>query len=393
MLVVQKYGGSSLATPKHIQIAARRIADLKRSGSDVVVVASAMGHMTDHLLKLAGKTVKVPPPREVDMLLTAGERISMSLLSMALQELGIPAISFTGSQSGIITSNDHTEAKIIDIRPHRICEELASGKVVIIAGFQGVSEKKEITTLGRGGSDTTAVALAACLKADRCEILTDVEGLYSADPRLVPNAKILTSVDYDAALEMASLGAKMHARSIELAKKFNVNMRITSSQTGSLSGTQVTSRENATQNTTKDSMESFKVLGVATKEGFHFLTVQSSFSDFLSALKGISIPLRFIAHQSSEISFLCEKEKLSLVREAFLNKKISYREIPQVATVSLVGEGINHSSDWVMKTFLFMKTEQMQSLMMVSNSNSATMVVESKFKESLANFFHENWVS
>lgn len=385
MLVVQKYGGSSLATPKHIQSAARKIAELKKSGASVVVVASAMGHMTDHLLKLAGKTVKVPPSREVDMLLTAGERISMSLLSMALQELGVPAISFTGSQSGIITTNDHTDAKIIDVRPNRICEELALGKVVIIAGFQGVSEKKEITTLGRGGSDTTAVALAAVLKADRCEILTDVEGLYSADPRVVPQAKILTQIDYDSALEMASLGAKMQARSIELAKKFNVNVRITSSQVEKDTGTQVSAPSKGPTH----SIEQVRVSGVATKDGFSFFKAQTTMLKALNALKHVSFPLRFASHSQSEFSFLCEKEKISFVREVFKKENIQFEEVPNVATVSVVGEGLSHSIGFFEKSFSFMDQSKMDCLIVVSNSVSITWAVESRFKTQLANFFHQ----
>jgi aspartate kinase len=238
-LVVQKYGGTSLATPKHIQQAAHRIAELKKTGTQVVVVVSAMGHTTDHLIKLASKTVKSPPSRELDMLLTAGERVSMSLLAMSLQERDIPAISFTGSQSGIITTENHTQAKILEIKPARIQDELAKEKVVIIAGFQGVSRNKEITTLGRGGSDTTAVALAAVLKADRCEILTDVRGIYSADPRLVPEAKLFSYLSYDKCLQLSVLGAKMHPRSIELAKRFNVPVLIGLSHSKENKGTDV----------------------------------------------------------------------------------------------------------------------------------------------------------
>lgn len=388
MLVVQKYGGSSLATPKHIQRAAQRIAEMKKSGVSVVIVASAMGHMTDHLLKLAEKTVKVPPPREVDMLLTAGERISMSLLSMALLELGIPAISFTGSQSGIITNNDHTEAKIIDIRPNRIIEELNQGKVVIIAGFQGVSEKKEITTLGRGGSDTTAIALAAVLKADRCEILTDVDGLYSADPRIVPEAKVLTSVDYDSALEMASLGAKMQARSIELAKKYKVDVRITSSHSAENKGTQVFTKDTNHLNF----IEQIKVSAVASKTGFNLFRVKISFQNFLSLIKDISIPMRFITQASSEISFLCEREKLVRVREILNLKKLNFTEEENVVAVSLVGEGLVQSNPLFYAVLGFMEKENIDCLMTITSSASITFVVKIQFKETLSNFFHSQFV-
>lgn len=386
MLVVQKYGGSSLATPKHIQNAAKRIAELKKSGTHVVVVASAMGHMTDHLLKLASKTVKVPPPREVDMLLTAGERISMSLLSMALQELGVPAISFTGSQSGIITTNDHTDAKIIDIRPNRILEELALGKVCIIAGFQGVSEKKEITTLGRGGSDTTAVALAAVLKADRCEILTDVDGLYSADPRVVPEAKVLTAIDYDSALEMASLGAKMQARSIELAKKYNVDVRIAPSHASESQGTQISSLEKSNQNP----IEQVKVSGVATKSGFNLFRVKTNLTNFISSLKDVSVPVRFVTQASSEVLFLCEKDKLARIREILKSQKIDFTEEENVVAVSVVGEGFAQSHHLFHQALDHMAKETIDCLMTVTNSVSVTFVVRAQFKENLASFLHDH---
>jgi len=386
MLVVQKYGGSSLATPKHIQSAAKRIADLKKSGASVVVVASAMGHMTDHLLKLAGKTVQVPPPREVDMLLTAGERISMSLLSMALQDLGVPAISFTGSQSGIITTNDHTEAKIVDIRPNRIVEEIALGKVVIIAGFQGVSEKKEITTLGRGGSDTTAVALAAVLKADRCEILTDVEGLFSADPRVVPEAKVLTQVDYESALEMASLGAKMQARSIELAKKYNVDVRILSSKNIEAKGTQISSQ----QNRNLEPMEKVSVSGVATQSGFSFFRAKISSHQFLMLTKHTPVSLRFASQSPSEVLFLCEKEKLAVIRSYFQKEEIQFFEQEDVVTVSLVGDGFVNSNSVFHQILTYLDVEKIECLMTVTNSASISFVVKSEFKERLARFFHNN---
>ncbi|MFM8316142.1 MAG: aspartate kinase [Deltaproteobacteria bacterium] len=389
MLVVQKYGGSSLATPKHIQNAAQRISALKKSGSDVVVVASAMGHTTDHLLKLARKTVKVPPSREVDMLLTAGERISMSLLSMALQDLGIPAISFTGSQSGIITTNDHTEAKIIDIRPHRILEELGQGKVVIIAGFQGVSEKKEITTLGRGGSDTTAVALAAVLKADRCEILTDVDGLFSADPRVVPAAKILTQVDYDQALEMASLGAKMQARSIELAKKFQVNVQISSSRTESSSGTLVQSQKVDP----KTYIEQIKVSAVATKDGFHLFHSKTSLPAILEILVNANLPLRFLSFDGEKVTFLTEKEKVPLTRSFFEKQNLTYEEIENVSTVSVIGDGLIHSNRLSQRVIEFLKQENLECLLISSHSASLSFVVRSAGKTILANFIHQHFLN
>lgn len=220
MLVVQKYGGTSVGTPHRIRKVADRIAQRHADGDRVVVVVSAMGHTTDRLQDLAFAVTDAPSRREMDMLLTAGERISMALVSMALHARGVPAISFTGSQTGIITDTEHTRARIVDVRPIRVGPELDQGKVVIVAGFQGVSRAKEVTTLGRGGSDTTAVALAAGLEADVCEIYTDVPGVMTADPRIVTHGRLLPSLDWDTMLEMACLGAGvMHARAVELARR------------------------------------------------------------------------------------------------------------------------------------------------------------------------------
>ncbi len=218
-IVVQKYGGSSVADVEKIRKVALRVKHKREAGYQVVVVVSAMGDTTDELLALAKQVSPDPPRRELDMLLTCGERISMALLSMALQELAVPAISFTGSQSGIITNDAHSQARIVEVRPYRIQDELARGKVVIVAGYQGVSYKKEVTTLGRGGSDTTAVALAAALEAEACEIYSDVDGIFSADPRVVPDARKLESLSYDEMQELASAGAKvLNAQAVEFAK-------------------------------------------------------------------------------------------------------------------------------------------------------------------------------
>jgi aspartate kinase len=218
LLVVQKYGGTSVGTPQRILRVADRIADRRAAGDRIVAVVSAMGQTTDHLLSLAHRITPRPSRREMDMLLTTGERISMALLSMALEARQVPAISFTGSQSGIITDTNHTRARILEIRPIRILPELERDKVVIVAGFQGVSRDKEITTLGRGGSDTTAIALAVGLDADRCEIYTDVPGVMTADPRHVKTARLLKHVSWDTMLELAAAGAGvMHTRAVELA--------------------------------------------------------------------------------------------------------------------------------------------------------------------------------
>jgi aspartate kinase len=219
-IVVQKYGGSSVADVSRIGQVADRVATTRRAGKDVVVVVSAMGDTTDELLALAHQVTDRPARRELDMLLSAGERISMALLSMALNAREVPAVSFTGSQSGIITNDAHANARIVEVRPFRVQDELARGKVVIVAGYQGVSYRKEVTTLGRGGSDTTAVALAAALEAEACEIYSDVEGVYSADPRLVPAARRLSEISYEEMQEMAQAGAKvLNAQAVEFAKE------------------------------------------------------------------------------------------------------------------------------------------------------------------------------
>ncbi len=218
-IVVQKYGGSSVADVEKMQKVADRIAATKKSGKDVVVVVSAMGDTTDDLLSLAKRVSASPPRRELDMLLSAGERISMALVSMALNARGIPAVSFTGSQSGIVTNDAHANARIVEVRPFRVQDELDKGKVVIVAGFQGVSYRRDVTTLGRGGSDTTAVALAAALQAD-CEIYSDVEGVYTADPRVVPEARRLAEISYEEMQELAESGAKvLNAQAVEFAKE------------------------------------------------------------------------------------------------------------------------------------------------------------------------------
>jgi aspartate kinase len=230
-LIVQKFGGSSVSDAESIKRVAARIAATKRSGQQVVVVVSAMGDTTDELIDLANQVSPIPNGRELDMLLTAGERISMALLAMAISNLGLEARSFTGSQAGIITTSTHGRARVIDVTPGRIQEALKEGAIAIVAGFQGVAQDtKDITTLGRGGSDTTAVALAAALDADVCEIYTDVDGVFSADPRIVPTARKLKSVTYEEMLELAASGAKvLHLRCVEYARRFNLPIHVRSS--------------------------------------------------------------------------------------------------------------------------------------------------------------------
>jgi aspartate kinase len=230
-LIVQKFGGSSVADAEGMKRVAARIVATKKAGNQVVVVVSAMGDTTDELIDLANQVSPIPPGRELDMLLTAGERISMALLAMAINNLGFEAQSFTGSQAGVITDSTHGKARIIDVTPGRIREAIDGGNIAIVAGFQGISQDtKDITTLGRGGSDTTAVALAAALEADVCEIYTDVDGIFSADPRAVPSARKLETVTYEEMLELAAAGAKvLHLRCVEYARRYNLPIHVRSS--------------------------------------------------------------------------------------------------------------------------------------------------------------------
>lgn len=268
-LIVQKYGGTSVGSPERIQRVADRVVRTRGAGHDVVVVVSAMGHSTDELLSLAGAVTSAPQrhPRELDMLLTAGERIAMALVAMAICDRGTEAVSFTGSQAAIITDSSHTVARIQEVRAERLRAELARGKVPIVAGFQGVSTGREVTTLGRGGSDTTAVALAAALGAEVCDIFTDVDGVYSADPRRVPDARRIELIDYEEMLEMANAGAQvMHARAVDLGARFNVPIRVRSSTGDDADeGTLITRKERR--------MEDMVLTGIASDSGYALVVV------------------------------------------------------------------------------------------------------------------------
>src|SRR5213594_1786178 len=265
-LIVQKYGGSSVADPEKILNVARRVADATRGGHRLVVVVSAMGKTTDGLIALAHRISPAPDAREMDMLLATGEQVTIALLAMALNALGFKARSFTGPQVGMRTDTAHTKARITRINAERARAALDAGEIVVVAGFQGLSEVDEITTLGRGGSDLTAVALAAALKADVCEIYTDVDGVYTADPNIVPDARKLPRIAYDEMLEMASLGAKvLQARSVEFAKKYGVPVHVRSTFKAD-PGTLVTKEDR--------NMEAVVVTGVAHDRGQAKVTIR-----------------------------------------------------------------------------------------------------------------------
>ena len=346
-IVVQKYGGSSVADVEKIRKVARRVKDKRDSGYQVVVVVSAMGDTTDELLALAKSVSADPPRRELDMLLTCGERISMALLSMALQEMDVPAISFTGSQSGIITTDAHAQARIVEVRPFRIHDELARGKVVIVAGYQGVSHKKEVTTLGRGGSDTTAVALAAALDAEACEILSDVDGVFSADPRGVPDARKLESLSYDEMQELASAGAKvLNAQAVEWAKARGIAILARTAH-GQGTGTVVQELSGPSDN---------RVKGVTAEPEMAVLsaTEQAPLEELLEFLDargvrgrtlGFDGPLGGARHTSIAVP-LADIHGVDALRRDLATRfgeAVTWRE--DLGTVTCVGVGLN--ADWV----------------------------------------------
>jgi aspartate kinase len=338
-LVVQKYGGTSVGTPERIRAVADRIARTHQAGRPLVVVVSAMGDTTDELISLAHQVSKNPPHREMDMLLTVGERISMALLSMALADRKIPATSFTGSQTGIITNSSHRRARIRRILGDRVRSALQAGRVVIVAGFQGVSEDKEITTLGRGGSDTTAVALAAVLGAEACEIYTDVDGVYSADPRLVPEARLLSRIGHDQMVEMASRGAGvLHPRSVELAMRFGVPLVVRNSLGGSGIGTEVIRMQ---------AMEEYQVTGVIADKGKMLVEIELARPTAVSAVWEVAAhyALNVVApmFMDGHIRFFTDVESLDewrkclsrLTTEGFVSR---YELKPEQVPLSVVGD-------------------------------------------------------
>jgi aspartate kinase len=354
-LIVQKYGGTSVADPDRIRAVAENVAFTRRHGNDVVVVVSAMGKSTDNLIKLANDVSRTQPGREMDMLLTTGERVSMALLCMALADLGVDALSFTGSQVGIITDTAHTKAKILEVKGDRARDALAEGKVCVVAGFQGVSTAKEITTLGRGGSDTTAVALAAALGADACEIYTDVTGVFTADPRIVPQARKLQHVEFDEMLEMAGAGSKVLAlRSVEFARNHNVPLHVRSSFTWE-PGTWVTSQQRGSEPGVEDPI----ISGVVTDMSEAKVTVfgvpdrPGVSATLFEPLAAANVNVDMIVQNTSkegttDISFTMPKADMSVAEDivARVADEIGAEGVTHdadIAKVSLVGAGMKTS--------------------------------------------------
>jgi aspartate kinase len=395
-LIVQKYGGTSVADPERIQAVADHIAFTKGHGHDVVVVVSAMGKSTDNLIKLANDVSKTQPGRELDMLLTTGERISMSLLCMALADRNVDAMSFTGSQVGIITDDAHGKAKILEIKGDRVRSAIGDGIVCVVAGFQGVSMAKEITTLGRGGSDTTAVALAAALEAQSCEIYTDVTGVFSADPRIVPEARKLPRVNFEEMLEMAGAGSKVLAlRSAEFARNHNVPLHVRSSFTWQ-PGTWVTSEEPSMEDpiisgvVTDTSEAKITVLGVPDQPGIS----AALFEPLAEANVNVDMIVQNTSTEgTTDISFTVPMADMAVatglvarVAEEVGATGVSHNN--DIAKVSLVGAGMKTSPGVAAKMFRTLADERVNIEMISTSTIRISVVIAASDLERAARTLH-----
>lgn len=378
-LIVQKYGGSSVESAERIRRVAERIVETKKQGNDVVVVVSAMGDTTDELLDLAAQVCPAPPAREMDMLLTSGERISNSLVAMAISSMGFEARSFTGSQAGMITTSSHGNARITDVKADRVREALDEGHICLVAGFQGVSEEtKDITTLGRGGSDTTAVALAAALNADVCEIYTDVDGVFTADPRIVSNAAKLDTVTYEEMLEMAAVGAKvLMLRCVEYARRYHVPVHVRSSYT-TKTGTIVSgsikdlSMENAILTGVAHDRSEAKVTVVGLKDTPGFAA--RVFRIIADADINIDMVIQNVSDKAgcTDITFTCPREVGAKAVEELTKHKdeVGFDQVlydDHVGKVSLVGAGMK-SHPGVTATFCESLAEAGVNIELISTS-------------------------
>jgi aspartate kinase len=389
-IVVQKYGGSSVADAQKLKQVASRVMETKKLGHDVVVVVSAMGDTTDDLLGLAKQISTNPDRRELDMLLSAGERISMALLSMAIRELGGNAISFTGSQSGIITNDRHIDARIIEVRPFRVQDELSRGKVVVIAGYQGVSYRKEITTLGRGGSDTTAVAMAAALGAEWCEICSDVDGVYSADPRVVQGAKRIPILSYEETQELAESGARvLNAQAVEFAKEKGIAIYARST-TSPLPGNDPANDGTIVRKHSPRMPGS--VIGVASEK--EVVMIQSDDIDHLLTLMDeTGVPgkqLHFTSSEEGENRVTLVVSKENLHEEAKFRRAID--EISHwddtMAAVSIIGAGINASNHHTLRGLQALQAARIGFANIATSSFRTTWLVERAKAEEATRLLH-----
>jgi aspartate kinase len=397
-LIVQKYGGTSVASVERIQAVAKKIKAFADGGDQLVVSVSAMSGETNRMTALAQEIQDVPSLREMDMLLTTGEQVTISLLSMALQQIGCDAISYLGSQVRIVTDSEHGKARIKSIDDHRIHESLNSGKVVIVAGFQGVDEDGHITTLGRGGSDTTAVALAAALKADECQIYTDVDGVYTTDPRIEPNARKMNTVSYEEMLEMASLGSKvLQIRSVEFASKYKVPLRVLSSLIDNPVGTLITSEENIMEQAVisgiahnKDEAK-LSLIGVPDKPGIAF-KILKNISDAnievdmivqsVSAREGLT-NFAFTVHRTD---FVKAQAILQTVCDDLGAKGVQSDD--KVVKVSLVGIGMRSHAGIASQMFEVLHNEAINIQMIATSEIKISVVIDEKYLELAVRSLH-----
>ena len=398
-LIVQKFGGSSVANVERIQNVAKRVVGYKKKGYDLVVVVSALGDTTDELIELAGKITLEPSEREMDMLLSTGEQISVALLAMAIHKLGYEAISFTGAQVGIITDTSHTCARIIKINADKIREEIIKGKIVIVAGFQGTTLNQDITTLGRGGSDLTAVALAKELAAQECEIYTDVEGVYTTDPRIEPKAKKINKITYDEMLEMASLGAQvMQARSIEVAKKFDVPIHVRSSFTQN-PGTMIIKEVRR--------MEDVVVTGVTINKNEAKITVcdvpdkpgiaAKIFKELSESGISVDMIVQNVSHtRKTDISFTVNKANLAKTVKVTkeIAKKLGTGDILEdqnIARISIVGVGMKSHSGVAATMFDTLAKNKINIEMISTSDISISCIIQKKFAETAVCALHQKF--
>ncbi|MCU0651740.1 MAG: aspartate kinase [Candidatus Omnitrophica bacterium] len=398
-LIVQKFGGSSVANVERIQNVAKRVVSYRKQGYNLVVVVSALGDTTDELITLANKINADASEREMDMLLSTGEQISVALLAMAIHKLGEEAISFTGAQVGIITDDSHTRARIIKINADKIREELKKGKIIIVAGFQGVTLTQDITTLGRGGSDLTAVALAKELHADECEIYTDVEGIFTTDPRVEPKARKIDWITYDEMLEMASLGAQvMQARSIEVAKKFNVPIHVRSSfsdKTGTMIVKEVKRMEEVVVNaiTLNRNEAKITICNVPDKPG----VAAKIFKDLASAGVNVDMIVQNVSHlRQTDISFTISKAEASkaikLTKKA--SKQIEAGEVLEdedIARVSIVGVGMKSHSGVAAGMFDTLAKNKINIEMISTSDISISCIIKNTQAEAAVRSLHERF--
>ncbi len=399
-LIVQKFGGTSVANTSSLKIVAERIIDRKKEGYEVVVVPSAMGSSTDELIDLANELSEKPTPREMDMLLSAGERITMSLLSMHLNSLGHSSFSLTGSQAGIITTSRHGKAEIEEISGERVREGIERGDIVIVAGFQGFNrDTREITTLGRGGSDATAVALAAALGAEKCEIFTDVEGIFTADPRIIDSAKLIDEITYDEMLEMSSTGAGvLMARSVEFGRRYNVPIIVKSTFTNN-KGTVVkekTMEEAIVSGVTHNDKEvKFTLFGVPDQPGIAG-TVFGSLSEIGT---NVDMIVQNVSKESiTDISFTAPSEQQKDVEDTLKNisKQLDakgYDVDENIARISIIGAGMKSESGVASKMFKTLGDNKINISMISTSPIRVSCVISSNDIEKALNVLHEEFIT